>query len=680
MLKDAHATVAEIQSEISALVRVLHDTQERLRDLTDGEVDAVVHSSGQSYLLHEAQDQLRESEARTRLLVEASNIGLWDWNVVTNDVFFSPEWKNQLGYTDSEMPNRFEEWESRLHPEDREATFAAVKDYFESRAPEYKAEFRLRHKDGTWRWILPRATLTRNAAGQPVRMMGCHIDLTARKKSEEQFAEQAALIDETRDAIMVRDLTQHITFWSKGAERLYGFAAHEVKGRSAPELLHVDAVEFARADNAVRTAGIWNGEIQKRTEAGVLRTLDSRWTLVRDSQGHPRSILTIDTDITERKKLEQQVLRAQRMDSIGTLAGGIAHDLNNVFAPIIMSLDLLRMTFNDSASVELIEMIASSAQHGADMVKQVLSFARGVEGERAPLELKLLVAEIQRIANDTFLKDIQVRTVVPDDLWPVFGDRTQIHQVLLNLCVNARDAMPDGGLLSISAENVLLDEHYAGLHIDAKPGPHVVLHVEDNGQGMPASVMEKIFEPFFTTKEIGSGTGLGLSTSLAILKSHGGFIHVYSEIGKGTNFKVFLPALPDSPSQIPAAALTTMPRGRGELILVIDDEKVVREITQRTLEAFGYRAVLAENGAEGIAIYATRKAEISVVLTDMTMPVMDGPSTIRVLRSLNPRVLVIGTSGRTGEVSSLVANHFLSKPYTARKLLTVLQQILEEAQ
>ena len=273
-------------------------------------------------------------------------------------------------------------------------------------------------------------------------------------------------------------------------------------------------------------------------------------------EDNPDEGLAFAVDLTERKKLEQQFLRAQRMESIGTLAGGIAHDLNNVLGPIMMAISVLKMRFPDAASQQLITIIGTSAERGADMVRQVLSFARGVEGRRMEVQVKHLLADMEKIARDTFPSDIQIRSIIPHDLWTIQGDPTQIHQVLLNLCVNARDAMPRGGALTISAENRALDEHYAALEADAAPGPYVYIQVEDTGTGIPPEVIEKIFDPFFTTKEVGKGTGLGLSTSAAIVKSHGGFMRVYSEPGKGTRFKLYLPA------QTEASAGRRSPRPR----------------------------------------------------------------------------------------------------------------------
>ncbi len=404
---------------------------------------------------------------------------------------------------------------------------------------------------------------------------------------------------------------------------------------------------------------------------------------LKNSEGKTIGAITSFIDLTERKKLEQQSLRSQRLESIGTLAGGIAHDLNNSLGPITMSLEILRMKFPDAHSSELIDLLETSAQRGADMVRQVLSFARGVEGRRAEVLIPQLVQEIEKIVNETFLRHIQIQTLVPPDVWTVLGDSTQLHQVLLNLCLNARDAMPNGGVLVVSAANRPIDAAFAGLNQNphAKPGPYVVLEVKDSGTGMPPNVVDHIFDPFFTTKEFGKGSGLGLSTALAIVKSHGGFFQVTSEVGKGTSFQVFLPAQTQVASPTPPPPASERPAGNGELILVVDDEEPMRRITQQILEAFGYRVVLACDGAEAVAIYGLRSAEIAAVITDMTMPVMEGPEAIRILRTMNPKLPIIGASGLASthyaaKLASLGVKHILSKPYTASELLKLMRETL----
>jgi len=372
------------------------------------------------------------------------------------------------------------------------------------------------------------------------------------------------------------------------------------------------------------------------------------------------------------------------MESIGTLAGGIAHDLNNILAPIMMSVEMLKLTATDPQARSVLETIEVSSRRGADIVRQVLSFARGLVGERVEVQPKHLLKELESIIKDTFPKDIRLKFSIPGDTWTILGDPTQIHQILLNLCVNARDAMPHGGNLAISVENCVLDEHYVAMNAQARPGRYVQISVTDSGTGIPPGLIDKIFEPFFTTKELHKGTGLGLSTVMAIVKSHDGIINVYSEPGTGTTFTLYLPAVETSSTrrkeQSEQAAL---PRGNGETVLVVDDEASVLTITSQTLQAYGYRVLSAVDGAHAVAMYAQHQNEIAAVLTDMMMPVMDGPATIRALLRINPAVKIIAASGLDAhgiavKVSDASVKHFLMKPYTTGALLKALRMILEE--
>ncbi|PPS39975.1 PAS domain-containing sensor histidine kinase [Chroococcidiopsis sp. TS-821] len=501
-----------------------------------------------------------------------------------------------------------------------------------------------------------------------------------RKRTEQKIHEQAALLDVATDAISVQALDSTILFWNKGAERLYGWTAAEALGKKASELLYLDVpAQLAIAQKIVLAQGEWRGQLSQVTKTGAEVIVESRWTLVRNEQGQPKSILVVNTDITEKKQLEAQFLRAQRMESLGTLASGIAHDLNNILAPILMTAQLLETQLHDERSQRLLPILVNNAKRGAALVKQVLSFAKGLEGKRSILQLRHIISEIKQITKETFPKSIEICIDVPQSLWTVSGDATQLHQVLMNLCVNARDAMQEGGTLTISAENLEVDQSYVRKHLDAKVGSYVVITVADTGCGIPPEIMDRIFEPFFTTKGIGKGTGLGLSTVLGIVKSHGGFINVESEIGKGTRFQIYLPAV-EAVEALEVEDLD-LPQGHGELILIVDDEAPIRETTKTSLETYNYRAVTASNGIEAVALYAEYRDEVSVVITDMLMPAMDGPTTIRTLQKMNPMVKVIAVSGlaskdKINTVAAAGVKSFLSKPFTTQELLQTIDGIL----
>lgn len=520
------------------------------------------------------------------------------------------------------------------------------------------------------------------------------MDRTGEHQAEQRAREQAAMLDMATDAIVVYDLDHRVIYWNLGAERLYGWTAAEACGSRVDDLFHGDTGQFVNAYLAMLKTGSWSGEMTQKRKDGVEVHVSSRWNLVCDEQGKAKRVLVINTDITEARSLQRQFHRAQRLEAIGTLASGIAHDLNNILSPILMATGLLRMETSSPSAERMLNIIEGSADRGAGIVKQVLTFARGAEGERVLIQPKHLISELGKIMVQTFPKNIEIVTNFPPDLWPVIGDATQLHQVLLNLCVNARDAIlatkvvngvERQRVITLAAENTNVDEHFASMNPGAIYGPHIVLRVSDTGTGMTPEVLDRIFDPFFTTKEPGQGTGLGLATVLGIVKSHRGFLTVQSEVGKGTAFKVFVPAelgedaqMKESSGPVPAP-----PRGDGELILVVDDEPPIREALVRTLESYNYRCFTAEDGSDALALYFARQSEIDVVLTDLAMAQMDGVRLVRSLRRIDRDVRVVVSSGHiqreaAQELETLGVNVLIEKPYNADQLLRALKKVLKK--
>jgi PAS domain S-box-containing protein len=502
-----------------------------------------------------------------------------------------------------------------------------------------------------------------------------------RRRADLRIREQAALLDKAQDAIIVHDLNWQAQYWNKSAENLYGWGFEEVKQMNLRTgLSKTDDARLLEALQNALAKGEWSGELKQTTKDGRSLLVQSRWTLVRDSEGQPKSVFVINTDVTEQKNLEAQFLRTQRMESIGTLAGGIAHDLNNVLTPILMGVELMKMKTKDEHSQKLLTTMASSARRGSDMVKQVLTFARGHIGERSHLQIGHLIREMQKIVKETFPKTIDFSAEI-GELSPILGDATQIHQIILNLCVNARDAMPDGGSIMVRAKNVTLSQAEADKFAGAKPINYVLLSTTDTGTGIPAGIIDKIFEPFFTTKEIGKGTGLGLSTVISIIKSHGGFLDLQTEVGKGTTFNVYLPAA-DSPVAARSAAVPDEDLfGKGETVMVVDDEPAVLELTKNLLIHYGYKVVTAIHGADAVVLCSQYKEMIKVVLMDIMMPVMDGTAAIRALKAQQPRLQFIAISGlmQGDKLKEQIGGEevtFLAKPYPSEKLLLHLRRLI----
>ena len=476
-------------------------------------------------------------------------------------------------------------------------------------------------------------------------------------------------------------LTTDTVTWSAELEALYGQAPGTFgNGNQAWfDAIHPETCDRIRQELqlAVEQQQGFNSEFQIIHPDGKSHWIAVKSSLFRDGAGRPY-LVGIHMDVTEKKQLEEQFLRAQRLEGLGTLASGIAHDLNNILTPILLVVQLLALQHQnfDEATQKKLKILETSAQRGADLVRQILAFARGVEGKRFSLQVGHLLQEIRKLIQQTLPKSIAIKVDIPPSLWPISGDATQLHQVFMNLCVNARDAMPEGGTLTLTAANCTIDESDARQYFEAQPGAYVLVTVMDTGTGISPQVLNRIFDPFFTTKDIGKGTGLGLSAVLGIVKSHGGFIDVESAIGQGSQFKVYLPAT--ETAEMDQEVNLELLSGNQELILVVDDEATIREMARSALETYNYRVLSAADGLDAIATLAEHKQEIYAVLMDLVMPTMDGISALPLMQRLQPGLRIIAMSGLNSpqtvtKTHQLGFQAVLNKPFTTHELLQILQ-------
>jgi PAS domain S-box-containing protein len=630
---------------------------------------------------HAAALSTPSEEAYFGELVEAIDAIFWMLEPGTlRTLYVSPAYERITGLSCASAYEQPPSWQGAVEPSFRLDLLAMLEAI--GNGHHGTIELRIQRPDGTRRWVGVRGFPIRDAAGQVIRLGGLAEDITERKEAAEKIAAFTRMLDLARDAIMVRNFeTTRVEYWNRGAETLYGYRAEEAIGRPVSELIPMDHPGWHAVHAHLLQAGEWRGEIQIPRRDGSQITVQARSTLVRDAIGRPKSVLNIATDITGQKRAEQQLLRAQRLESVGTLASGLAHDLTNILAPITLSIPLLETELEPLAKKAVIETVQTCARRGASIVRQVLAFARGLEGERTTVSLRHLLFELVGILRETFPPTIQVNCEYPADLWPVTGDPTQLHQVLLNLAINARDAMPEGGNLKISAANFTADESFATMVPGANPGPFIRLQVEDSGVGIEPAMLDKIFDPFFTTKGPGVGSGLGLSSALGIVKSHGGFITVESTVRRGTIFKVFLPATPQASEPAAETAPPPLVRGRGETLLLVDDESALLVVLGTLLREAGYEVIIATDGTDALAAYMESRGKIQLVITDATMPFLDGAAFVRALRQIDPEIKVLGISGqhdhpRVHELQKLKLSGFLAKPFAAHALFEAVHRAL----
>ncbi len=510
-------------------------------------------------------------------------------------------------------------------------------------------------------------------------------DLSEQYASQAKMREQAAILNQIRDAVQIRDIDGQITYWNQGTELVYGWSAEEAIGKYPSELMVSQQLpEHAAATESLLQHGSWIGEIAQLTKDGREILVEQRRTLLHDASGKANGQLIICFDVSERQRQELSERRRQRLESLGTLAGGVAHDLNNVLTPITMASTMLELEQPSEMRVKLANTIRASAERGAEMIRQLLAFAGGGKQlERQTVSIFDIVEEVRGLLAHTLPKSIRVSIDLSPKTHVIRGDATELTQVLINLAVNARDAMPDGGELSIAAQNRTLDKSttIGATHLPA--GRYLELSISDTGEGVPVQIAENVFDPFFTTKGQGKGTGLGLATCLGIVHSHGGSLSLSSQPGQGATFTILLPAeegiASNEERNSPPAPIK--PRGHGEWILVVDDEDLIAAMARETLESHGYRVLTASDGTEAVDLCASHGSSVAVILMDMMMPVMDGPTAIRKLRSMGIQTPVIASSGLRSSVQATAddAEAFLPKPYSEEQLLQVLYETLQGA-
>jgi PAS domain S-box-containing protein len=629
-----------------------------------------------------AEDKLRENENRMRLIVEGTpHLFFYTQDLEAKITYVSPSVVTITGHS-------IDEWHKST---DWFVTKNMINDYAKERT---RAHLRGELSVGSILVEIEHADkhpilleVYENPVvvdGTVIGVQGIAHDITERIHTENQLRKLSRAVEQSPTSIIITDLEGTIEYVNPKFTQVTGYSSAEALGQN-PRILksgELSAEAYTKMWDIITSGKEWQGEFHNKKKNGDLYWESASISPIKDASGIITHFLAVKEDITENKSLQTQLLRAQRMESLGTLAGGIAHDLNNVLAPLMLGLDVLKKKFTDESTQKIITLMEGGTLRGRDIIKQVLTFARGVEGDFIVLQPKHVVREMENIINETFPKSIKLHTDIQKDTWTINGDATQIHQVLLNLCVNARDAMSNHGELTLSTENLTLDENYARMNINARPGQYVCITVADTGIGIPPEIKNKIFDPFFTTKAIGKGTGLGLSVTHSIIKSHKGFINVYSELGKGTTIKVYFPAAATDENQKATPVIMELPAGNGETILVVDDEYSILDITKHTLLTYSYNVLTASDGTEAITMYAQHKDHIDLVMSDIMMPNLDGVTAARALRRMNPSLKIILTSGHkandpTSPKIDFAIQAFLQKPYTAETLLNLLRKVLD---
>jgi len=631
-----------------------------------------------------AEAALRRSQERFDYVTKATEDAVWDWDLVEKKIWWNSSLRTLFGLAEADVRDTIEWARSRMHPDDRDQVANSMAAAIKSDAKQWTSEYRFLRGDGTYAFVMDRGFVIRDARGRAVRAVGAITDLSERKRREDTLREQAALLDKASDAILVRGMDHRIRYWNNAAERLYGIPREQALGRFVEEIvLPMEPAVFQAADAQVFESGEWSGRLRQTSADGRAIVVDGHWTLLSDDKGRPSGVFKIHTDVTERMELEGRLAQSQKLEAVGQLTGGIAHDFNNLLTVIIGSADTLMEELTERPQLaSLVDMIRSAGERGAELTNHLLAFARRQALEPKTVHPDHLIDGMRTLLRRTLGENIELEIGHGSDISTVSVDPAQFESALLNLCINARDAMPAGGRLMIETAEVVLDQNYADQRVDVTPGAYVQISVSDTGTGMRPEDAARAFDPFFTTKPRGMGTGLGLSMVYGFTKQSGGHVAIYSELGHGTVVKLYLQKAGGAAQRI-APDEVDIAGSSGESILLVEDDDLVRAHALRLLDDLGYRVTAARNGPEALELLR-KGTPCDLLFTDVIMPGgMTGPKLAEAARALRPKLRVLYTSGYT---ENAIVHHgrvdpgvnLLHKPYRKPVLAAKIRQALSE--
>ena len=607
--------------------------------------------------------------------------GMPDWSLT----FVGGEVERLTGYTSREMLGELTLWRGLIHPDDIEPVCESIRNAVCRRERILRVECRIVRKDGEVRWVSDRRQMIYDECGMLLCVDGLCMDISEQKRAEEERRRLAAAVEYAADASMVTDAEWIVQYVNPAFEKVTGYGREEVLGRNL-YILAADGENirvYLEIKEKVRSGTPWKGRLKNRRKDGVHLELDIVISPIRDPGGKIVNHVVALRDITREVQLEKQAQAAQHMEAVGTLAGGIAHDFNNALTGIIGFADLLRMRLGKEPKLQGdVDEILKCAERASTLTRQLLAFARRQVIEPVSLGLNTVVRDLSRLMKKVSGEQIEVRIRLTEGIPPIFADRGQLEQVLLNLCLNSRDAMPAGGEFLVSTDAVVWEGERVEDSAVMPAGRYVLLAVADNGSGMDDATRKRAFQPYFTTKASGKGTGLGLSMVYGIVKQNGGFVFLDSRSGGGTTFRIYFPASEAVSEEKKVEKKEAAVNGGAETILLAEDEEAIRYLAERSLRSYGYEVLVARDGAEAVALFEAHP-EIAIAVLDVVMPRMGGKEALDAMRRLRPELKAVFTSGystdRIHESFVLLPGiEFLPKPYGLASLARRVREVLDK--